>query len=119
MGYPDPVTSRLEAHNCWLVSVHSLVANRFELTIANICKADTTKEYIGWIISKGYAVIDVNIPKHISQTPVRATVASCQRRSGPRLIIPYQATGKYEKEDENRPTATEELANYLWDNYIE
>lgn len=30
-----------------------------------------------------------------------------------------QATGKYEDEDENRPTAAEELANYLWDNYIE
>ncbi|GLI79815.1 histone deacetylase hda1 [Penicillium ochrochloron] len=78
MGYPDPVTSRLEAHNCWM--------------------ADTTKDYIEWILSKGYAVIDVNIPKHISQTP---------------------ATGKFEKEDENRPTATEELANYLWDNYID
>ncbi|CEJ59885.1 Putative Histone deacetylase HdaA [Penicillium brasilianum] len=78
MGYPDPVTSKLEAHNCWM--------------------ADAQKEYIGWIISKGYAVIDVNIPKHITQTP---------------------ATVKYEDEDENRPTATEELANYLWDNYID
>lgn len=119
MGYPDPVTSRLEAHNCWMVSVPSIVANQLELTIANICKADTTKDYIGWILSKGYAVIDVNIPKHISQTPVRTTAATSRRRSGPRLIIPYQATGKFEKEDENRPTATEELANYLWDNYIE
>jgi histone deacetylase 6 len=67
-------------------------------------------------------VIDVNIPKHISQTPVRATRASSRKRksSGPRLIIPcIQATGKYENEDENRPSATEELANYLWDNYIE
>lgn len=30
-----------------------------------------------------------------------------------------QSSGKYEEEDENRPTATEELAGYLWDNYIE
>jgi len=30
-----------------------------------------------------------------------------------------QVTGKYEDEDESRPTATEELAGYLWDNYIE
>ncbi|EPS34986.1 hypothetical protein PDE_09951 [Penicillium oxalicum 114-2] len=78
MGYPDPVTSKLEAHNCWM--------------------SDAQKDYIGWIISKGYAVIDVNIPKHVTQVP---------------------ATGKYEEEDENRPTATEELANYLWDNYID
>ncbi|OKP12270.1 Histone deacetylase clr3 [Penicillium subrubescens] len=98
MGYPDPVTSRLEAHNCWMVSVPSIVANRLELIIANICKADTIKDYIGWILSKGYAVIDVNIPKHISQIP---------------------ATGKFEKDDENRPTVTEELVNYLWDNYID
>jgi histone deacetylase 6 len=120
MGYPDPVTSKLEAHNCWLVSVPNIVANRLELTIANICKADAQKDYIGWIISKGYAVIDVNIPKHISQTPVSATQASFRRLPGPRLIIRnIQPTAKYQDEDENRPTATEELANYLWDNYIE
>lgn len=30
-----------------------------------------------------------------------------------------QTPGRYEDEDVNRPTATEELAGYLWDNYIE
>ncbi|CAK42801.1 uncharacterized protein An16g01840 [Aspergillus niger] len=78
MGLPHPVTNKLEAHNCWL--------------------ADVMKDYIGWIVSKGYAVIDVNIPKHVTIDP---------------------SSGKYEEEDENRPTATEELAGYLWDNYIE
>ncbi|KAJ5182425.1 Histone deacetylase clr3 [Penicillium capsulatum] len=78
MGQPDPVTNRLDAHNCWL--------------------ADVQKEYVGWIVRKGYAVIDVNIPKHVTLEP---------------------ATGRFEEEDENRPTATEELASYLWDNYIE
>ncbi|KAF7585373.1 Histone deacetylase hda1 [Aspergillus hancockii] len=73
-GLPDPVTNKLEAHNCWL--------------------ADSMKDYIGWAIGKKYAVIDVNIPKHVT-------------------------SGKYEEEEENRPTATEELAGYLWDNYIE
>lgn len=24
MGYPDPVTSKLEAHNCWMVRVPSI-----------------------------------------------------------------------------------------------
>ena len=27
--------------------------------------------------------------------------------------------GKYEEEDVDRPSQTEELAGYLWDNYIE
>ncbi|KAH8430795.1 Histone deacetylase hda1 [Aspergillus melleus] len=30
-----------------------------------------------------------------------------------------KSPGKYQDEDSNRPTATEELAGYLWDNYIE
>ncbi|KAE8134720.1 hypothetical protein BDV38DRAFT_285494 [Aspergillus pseudotamarii] len=77
MGLPHPVTNKLEAHNCWL--------------------ADSMKDYIGWAVGKGYAVIDVNIPKHVTIEP----------------------SGKYEDEEENRPTATEELAAYLWDNYIE
>ena len=29
------------------------------------------KDYIAWAISKGYAVIDVNIPKHATMEPVR------------------------------------------------
>ncbi|KAL4892077.1 histone deacetylase Hda1 [Aspergillus ambiguus] len=78
MGLPHPVTNKLEAHNCWM--------------------ADVMKDYIGWAVGKGYAVIDVNIPKHVTVNPV---------------------SHKYEDEDENRPTATEELAGYLWDNYIE
>lgn len=96
------------------------LVERLQPASTNICKADAQKEYIGWIIRKGYAVIDVNIPKHITQTPVRATLASSRPSTGPRLTLRViQATGKYEEEDENRPSATEELANYLWDNYIE
>ncbi|KAJ5222144.1 Histone deacetylase clr3 [Penicillium citrinum] len=78
MGQVHPITNKLDAHNVWV--------------------ADVQKEYVKWILNEGYAVIDVNIPKHITREP---------------------ATGRYEDEDENRPTATEELASYLWDNYIE
>lgn len=46
-----------------------------------------------------YAVIDVNIPKHITAET--------------------SDIGKYEAEDADRPSQTEELAGYLWDNYIE
>ncbi|KAL4747341.1 hypothetical protein BDW72DRAFT_182965 [Aspergillus terricola var. indicus] len=78
MGLPHPMTNNLEAHNCWL--------------------ADVMKDYVQWAVGKGYAVIDVNIPKHVTTEP---------------------SSGRFEEEDENRPTATEELAGYLWDNYIE
>lgn len=37
---------------------------------ANTIKADVQKEYIQWMVNKGYAVIDVNIPKHVTLEPV-------------------------------------------------
>lgn len=37
---------------------------------ANKAKADVVKDYVGWAIGKGYAVIDVNIPKHVTTEPV-------------------------------------------------
>ena len=57
------------------------------------------KYYIEWAMGKGYALIDVNIPKF--------------------LTLPAQSSDEYEDEDDNRTRATEELAGYLWDNYIE
>lgn len=120
MGYPDPVTSRLEAHNCWMVRVPSIVAERLRPILTNICKADAQKDYIGWILSKGYAVIDVNVPKHVTQTPVCDSPGFLNLVSRPGLTLrDVQATGKVENVDEHRAAATEELANYLWDNYIE
>ncbi|WEW56248.1 Histone deacetylase hda1 [Emydomyces testavorans] len=80
MGIPHPLTNTLEAHNCWM--------------------ADVVKDYIGWAMGKNIAVIDVNIPKHIT-------------RSDP------QSFDKYEDEDANRERMAEELAVYLWENYIE
>ncbi|KAJ5517621.1 Histone deacetylase class II [Penicillium expansum] len=78
VGQAHPVTNKLEAHNVWM--------------------ADSLTEYVKWIVGKGYAVIDVNIPKHVSRET---------------------APGRYEADDEDRPSATEELAGYLWDNYID
>ncbi|KAJ5837143.1 Histone deacetylase superfamily [Penicillium robsamsonii] len=78
VGQPHPVTNKLEAHNVWM--------------------ADSLTEYVKWIVGKGYAVIDVNVPKHVSREA---------------------AAGQYKGDDEDRPSATEELAGYLWDNYID
>lgn len=41
---------------------------------ANEDKADIAKDYIAWAIGKGYAVIDVNIPKHVTTEPVSISV---------------------------------------------
>jgi histone deacetylase 6 len=73
------------------------------------------KDYVQWAVNKKYAVIDVNIPKHVTTEPVSIfgvpAVAYSDRIN--------QSSNRFEGEDENRPTATEELAGYLWDNYIE
>ena len=34
---------------------------------ANACKADMVKDYIGWAMKNGFGVIDVNMPKHITE----------------------------------------------------
>ncbi|KAI9814010.1 MAG: Polyamine deacetylase hdac10 [Pycnora praestabilis] len=79
MGIPDPTTNRLELHNTWLT--------------------DVLKDYIGWAVSQGYAVIDVNIPKHVTDLE--------------------DPEGYVETDRPRRITMTEELATYLWENYIE
>lgn len=77
-------------------------------------KADVMKDYVQWAIGQGYAVIDVNIPKHVTTEPV--SIVQCRCFS---VLTIGKTPSKFEDEDENRPTATEELAGYLWDNYIE
>ncbi|KAJ5146545.1 Histone deacetylase superfamily [Penicillium bovifimosum] len=74
------VTNKLEAHDVWV--------------------ADALKEYVKWAAKKGYAVIDVNIPKHATREGAADQFKSVS-------------------EDEDRSAATEELAGYLWDNYID
>ncbi|KAJ5948031.1 hypothetical protein N7466_001046 [Penicillium verhagenii] len=74
----DPISGKPEAHNTWI--------------------ADFQKDYVEWIVKKGFAVIDVNIPKFVTRD---------------------EDTGKYEDEDTERPHTTEKLAAYLWDNYID
>ncbi|KAI9864499.1 MAG: Histone deacetylase hda1, partial [Pleopsidium flavum] len=55
--------------------------------------------YIEWSVKQGFGVIDVNIPKHITG---------------------HDDTEGYVEEDRpKRISATEELAVYLWENYIE
>ncbi|KMU73108.1 histone deacetylase 15 [Coccidioides immitis RMSCC 3703] len=78
MGIPHPLTNKLEAHNCWM--------------------ADGVKDYIEWAMNRNIAVIDVNIPKHITRS---------------------NTADRYEDEDRSKEKMASELAVYLWENYIE
>lgn len=62
------------------------------------------KSYIDWAVKQGFAVIDVNLPKYITEDrPTRATSESHEEGQSA----------------EDRTKEAETLLNYLWDNYIE
>ena len=84
----------------FLLSVSLYLGQVLGLTYLGNRKADVVKDYIEWAIEKGFGVIDVNIPTH-------TTDKNSSRPS------------QYEEEDQNRVKETEELAGYLWENYIE
>ncbi|EFE37831.1 hypothetical protein TRV_07489 [Trichophyton verrucosum HKI 0517] len=93
MGIPHPVTNVLEAHNTWLQ------VQKEEWLTEGTNKADNVKDYISWAVEHNVGVIDVNIPKHISEAD--------------------QNSRSYERESPNRALFSEQLAEYLWENYIE
>ncbi|KUL85164.1 hypothetical protein ZTR_06261 [Talaromyces verruculosus] len=80
-----------------MMGVYHPVTNKLEPH--NCWMADVVKDYIAWATQRTYGIIDVNIPKHVTADTTDV--------------------GKYEEEDVDRPSQTEELAGYLWDNYIE
>lgn len=65
-GYPDPRTSKLELHNTFLVSSPVLDGNRPRGGTDHI-KTDVAKQYVDWACKQDFAVIDVNIPWHITK----------------------------------------------------
>ncbi|KAG9664268.1 histone deacetylase clr3, partial [Aureobasidium melanogenum] len=79
-GETDPRTRELQLHNTWLT--------------------DSVKQYTQWAVDRGFAVIDINIPKHVTE---------------PEDSHEYAA----EADPQQRTDETESLAKYLWDNYIE
>lgn len=100
MGFPDMITNKLELHNTWLVSYLAL-DGMLDMTPTDIfIKTDVSKTYVEWAIGNKFAVIDVNIPKHITESDDK---------------------GEQEDSDSHirRTEATKELTTYLWDNYID
>ncbi|KAF4554094.1 Arb2 domain-containing protein [Elsinoe fawcettii] len=79
-GTPDPRTQRLEAHNTFLT--------------------DGVRSYIDWAVNAGFAVIDVNVPKHLTSMDDDAS-----------------HTPSNDAADRSAEALT--LATYLWENYIE
>lgn len=41
------------------------------MTNADSSKADGLKHYVDWAVKQGFAVIDANVPKHLSDVDVR------------------------------------------------
>lgn len=80
-----------------------------------------TKQYVDTAVSMGFAVIDVNIPRYTT----RANVRVLKRDGGLLLYIKpdllSQDLSGYNAPDaqEARLHATNELATYLWENYVE
>ncbi|KAL6720241.1 Histone deacetylase hda1 [Lecanora helva] len=73
--------------------------NTWLLLTADPRKADDLKHYVDWAAAQGFGVIDVNVPKYLTGLGA--------------------AEGTPEGEQVQRMPAANELAIYLWENYIE
>ncbi|KAI9800437.1 MAG: Histone deacetylase hda1 [Piccolia ochrophora] len=79
LGISNPKTHRLDLHNTWLT--------------------DSLKYYIKWAVEEGFGVIDVNVPKYLTQLDDKeVTLAG---------------------EDTPSVKAMKDLVIYMWENYIE
>jgi len=81
-------------------------------------ETDVTKTYVEWAIKNGFAVIDVNIPSHVTNEGVR--ICSLIEKDTLELTIKKDTSGYIEPDSVDlRAATTRELATYLWENYIE
>lgn len=99
---PDPRTGKVELHNTWLVSVrctNSAAAKRRHPADFWL-KADIVKTYVDWAVKQGFAVIDVNLPKHVTD------------------VYDSQEHEEFDTVEYRTKEATQ-LLTYIWDNYIE
>jgi histone deacetylase 6 len=122
LASPDPRTGKLELHNTWLVRDPGTVSPAQKSTDRS--KADSVKSYVSEAVKNGFAVIDVNLPKHITEDDVRSPRA--YNRPSPRS--PFIRANSHSQDEQDheasdllakRCVEATELLNYLWDNYIE
>jgi histone deacetylase 6 len=118
LASPDPRTGKLDLHNTWLVRESATVYPAQKSTDSS--KTDSVKSYVSEAVKNGFAVIDVNLPKHITEDDVSSP--QCLPKSGRPLANPNpQDEQDHEASDllTKRCAEATELLNYLWDNYIE
>lgn len=60
VAQPDVADNHLESHNAWVVSsAQNIFYPRLRLTLVQI---DNVVDYVDWAVSKGFGVMDVNVP---------------------------------------------------------
>jgi len=64
LASPDPRTGKIELHNTWIVRPPPTVQSAQEP--ADSSKTDAVKTYVASAVKQGFAVIDANLPKHIT-----------------------------------------------------
>jgi len=113
IGVSDPLTRKLDLHNTWLVSPPVLLQITYSLTCL---KADVLKNYVEWAATHGFGVVDVNIPHFLTGISVTdfAPYTSDEHTNQSQV-----EDGDEEDEILKVDLATNELAIYLWENYIE
>jgi histone deacetylase 6 len=79
-------------------------------------KADVLKNYVEWAATHGFGVIDVNIPHFLTGISVNNIPPHPCSSHTDRLQV---EGGDEEDEILKMDLATNELAIYLWENYIE
>ncbi|KAI9846152.1 MAG: Histone deacetylase hda1 [Sclerophora amabilis] len=79
LGASNPRTNLLDIHNTWLT--------------------DSLKTYIKWAVDQDYAVLDINVPKHLTDLDEMETTL--------------------EGDDPPSVRATKDLVIYVWENYIQ
>lgn len=84
-------------------------------------KTDSVKTYVSEAVRHGFAVIDVNLPKHISEDEVNPHPEPSHSDVEKQLTATPQDEQDHEDTDllAKRANEATELLNYLWDNYIE
>lgn len=114
INIPHPVTGSVEPFNSLLVGT---VYGTTLLPADYGLKADPTKRYIEWAVKNDFQVIDANIPKVVSIEEVRTSTLDVMGV----LANLGQDDGEYvpADDDESRASQTRDLANYIWENYIE
>lgn len=80
-------------------------------------KTDGVKPYIEWACGQGFAVIDVNIPKHLTGTEVSTMYRSFADSNTDLSQDDLDHADSDAKEARSKEALT--LATYLWENYIE